>query len=108
MIVMRLTELEPRWQRPNAFPDHWRTGITFVCPACRTHRVAVTFAIPVVPNPMSDMERDSWAQVVKHEHKDAVWTRVGDTFDTMTLTPSVNFQPRGCWHGTIENGEARP
>lgn len=36
-----------------------------------------------------------------------VWRRVGDTFDTLTLTPSIQrLQP--CpkqWHGFITNGE---
>lgn len=32
------------------------------------------------------------------------WIRTGDTFDTLTLTPSV--LNRGCgWHGWIRNGE---
>lgn len=35
------------------------------------------------------------------------WTREGDSFETMTLSPSIH-RVRGCpkqWHGWIRNGE---
>jgi hypothetical protein len=36
------------------------------------------------------------------------WQRTGDTFDAMTLTPSIQ-RLGGCrWHGYITNGEAKP
>lgn len=38
------------------------------------------------------------------------WQRTGDTFETLTLTPSIlrisNGRPESCgWHGFITNGE---
>jgi len=36
------------------------------------------------------------------------WERAGDTFDTLTLAPSIHRDPKlgGCgWHGYIRNGE---
>ncbi|MGH9366245.1 MAG: DUF6527 family protein [Thermoanaerobaculia bacterium] len=32
-----------------------------------------------------------------------LWRREGETFDTLTLTPSINAE--GHWHGFIRNGE---
>jgi hypothetical protein len=34
-----------------------------------------------------------------------VWNRTGDTFETMTLTPSIDGSGVGHWHGFITNGE---
>ena len=31
----------------------------------------------------------------------------GDTFDTLTLVPSIGFENIGHWHGDITNGEIR-
>jgi hypothetical protein len=37
-----------------------------------------------------------------------VWTRAaGDTFETLTLSPSIDASPAGHWHGFIQNGEVR-
>lgn len=36
-----------------------------------------------------------------------LWKRTGETFETLTLEPSI-MQPRGCWHGHIKNGEVLP
>jgi hypothetical protein len=37
-----------------------------------------------------------------------MWTRTGEDFETLTLTPSIHSDPAkgGCgWHGFITNGE---
>jgi len=34
-----------------------------------------------------------------------VWTRTGDTFETISLTPSIQRQDECRWHGFITNGE---
>lgn len=34
-------------------------------------------------------------------------TRTGETFDTLTLTPSVGFDNIGHWHGSITDGQIR-
>ena len=38
---------------------------------------------------------------------DKGWQRTGETFETLTLTPSIlRTKPHGCgWHGFITNGE---
>lgn len=35
------------------------------------------------------------------------WQRHGDTFEAMTLMPSVDASASGHWHGFITNGEIR-
>jgi hypothetical protein len=104
---MKLIDLKPRWVSPHRFPDNWKTGVSFVCPKCGTHRVAVMFDVPVSPDPMSDVERDSWNAVVTHQLNGMVWKRTGATFDTLTLAPSVDWSGSGCWHGFVENGDVR-
>jgi hypothetical protein len=33
-----------------------------------------------------------------------LWQRTGETFETLTLTPSVDCSAWGHWHGFITNG----
>lgn len=35
------------------------------------------------------------------------WEREGDTFETLTLKPSVDASGWGHWHGWITNGEVK-
>lgn len=89
---MRLIELNPRW---------WRTcdtrggqGVSFDCPCCAgKERLAVAFANPT----------DGRPPVITPGMK--MWQRVGDTFDTMTLAPSIDASTHGHWHGFITNGQ---
>lgn len=95
---MKLLNLNPSW-------EHWsgregRIGINFDCPVHKkTHRVHVHFANPL------DGEKP-----VERNH---LWTRTGDSFDTLTLTPSVDYtkydngtvRDLSCWHGFVSNGE---
>jgi hypothetical protein len=36
-----------------------------------------------------------------------LWTRTGETFETLSLSPSVDASPAGCWHGFVQNGGIR-
>lgn len=94
---MRLSELHPDWYGWHG--EAGRIGVTFDCPVhLLGHRVYVPFANPLEGRP---------------EVRNHLWQRVGETFETLTLTPSVNYQlydngqPRDptCWHGFITNGE---
>lgn len=66
-----------------------RTGVSFRCPRCRTDRVYVPTADP---------------------HGRANWSATGDTIDTLTLSPSVDFThvrddgARCNWHGWVREG----
>lgn len=90
---MKLTDLDPDFISNSAGE---RIGIGFLCPACREQKIYVPF-------------NDKSAALN--------WKQTGDTFDTLTLKPSVdarhvNFKDsaphdlRECrWHGFITNGE---
>lgn len=99
---MKLTELEPRW---SGFPSII-TGVTFLCPHCKTQRLGVHFNPPIDPDGW-------WDKIARPTYIDInVWTRIsGETFDTLTLTPSIDASESGRinfpghWHGFITNGE---
>lgn len=103
---MKLSELNPRWQIEDIRTGR-RVGVNFDCPgACCAGKPSA---------------RDEWDEM---RHSGAVklivavpfkialdgapwsangWDRTGDTFETLTLSPSI-FPP-GHWHGYIRNGE---
>lgn len=109
---MRLTALRPAWR-------HWHhdavrdgaivtpatsrekaIGVEFDCPIHGTeHRIYVDFANPF-----------DGAEAVKRNN---LWQRTGETFDTLTTTPSVDYtkydngavRDPSCWHGFLNNGE---
>lgn len=107
---MRLTELHPRWFTLHGFPagseatKSIKIGFTFDCPcaACAQsrgqNRLAVYLSPPIDPgNLLADT---TWVT------PSPAWKRTGDTFETMTLEPSIDVMAAGHWHGIITNGEA--
>lgn len=107
---MKLTALTPRWGIDadiviggvtKHFEGRHGMAVTFECPCCfdpavghSRIRLAVWFMNPIDAGPKTD-DADKW------------WTRSGDTFDTLTLTPSIDASDHGHWHGSIQNGEIR-
>lgn len=103
---MKLTELNPHWitfSQNCGVPVY--IGMTFRCPHCpagdrgETGYIAVYFDKPVDP--------EQWLPRCEPLGKLAEfqWHRVGETFETLTLTPSINAGGVGHWHGWITNGE---
>lgn len=97
---MRLVDLNPRWvTTPPAWfgtlgrVDRWTVGVSFDCPHCRSFRIAVMFQ-----NPFG-------ADGAAPPSPDRKWAREGETFDTMTLSPSVDHSARGHAHLSIVAGE---
>jgi hypothetical protein len=115
---MRLAELEPRWWSQDG--RHGQ-GVTFRCPCprCqagpRTVRLAVAFANPLDLGDPVDMghKKAWWPAMGGGPHcEDLVppgihWNRTGDTFDTLSISPSVDASAAGHWHGFITKGEVR-
>lgn len=95
---MKLVDLAPRWW---ADTDGVRLGVSFACPVhaaggldahgsadCVLGRVYVRTEMPSGPG--------------------ANWTRAGDAFESMSLSPSVKCTvPQGVvhWHGFVTNGD---
>ena len=107
---MRLTELDPRWAVDadivlggvvRHYENRHGMAVSFECPHCvareaatgdkRVIRLAVWFANPI----------DGLAPTDDASH---LWNRTGETFETLTLTPSVDASSDGHWHGFIRNG----
>lgn len=94
-----LTDLDPRWVEHDGRDG---LGVSFRCPGCSIdHRIAVFFA-----NPLDD--GDQLPGMLG-------WQRIGDTFETLTLTPSIRIYDHGSpdaapvagrehWHGFITKG----
>lgn len=102
---MKLTELNPQWvghggegvfmtssEGPVPIPRRERVAISMDCPCgCKRH-LCLKFTNPV----------DGLGPV-----GGTTWERVGETFEDLTLSPSIQrADDDGChWHGYITNGE---
>lgn len=107
---MRLTELDPRWWGEG---DR-RLGISFRCPHCLTQRLGVAFANPPDGGAPSAIVTDAGMPQVIRDHLDQqtfdvppghLWSRQGDDFASLTLSPSIDASKAGHWHGNVTNGE---
>jgi len=91
---MKLIELDPRWTIAES--DRQGQGLHFLCPKCRNHFLGVWFQNPLdgkSPYIRAGAGSSSW------------WTRTGDSFETLSITPSI-LVVAGCgWHGYITNGQ---
>lgn len=107
---MKLVELHPAWMKGH--PDREGVGVVFDCPGpccaakpapdgerdpeegrSKKMRLHVQFAVALDGLPWNGSEPR--------------WDRTGDTFEALTLRPSVDASGFGHWHGFITNGEAR-
>lgn len=106
---MKLVAFNPRWIvgahwqdgetlvfNQDNFWNRYGMGISFDCPHCYVQRLGVYFSNPIDGKPP--------------ESGVPLWKREGETFDTITLSPSIDttqtkidFQSH--WHGHILNGE---
>lgn len=94
---MRLTELNPRFVQYNG----QRLGITFDCPHCRKQRLGVAFQ-------HQGLEHIESQAILSVSPNTKIWTETNpepDTFENLTLTPSIDCSSSGHWHGFITNGE---
>lgn len=90
---MKLTQLEPKW-----WADSGRhgQGIRFNCPHCYEFIIAIAFANPLDGGPAYDAPDM------------LTWQRTGETFETLTLSPSIDASKLGHWHGHVVNGQILP
>lgn len=101
---MKLTDLDPYYVASGGenvsnadgspVPYRDRIGLTFDCPCrkCST-RVCILFQNPPDGGPCCDATQ-------RH------WTLSGESFEDMTLTPSIQrLQPDCKWHGFVTKGE---
>lgn len=96
---MRLTELDPRWFTMDDNSDI--VGVTFVCPCCASRsgyrpRLGVLFR--------EEIDRDRLPNTAHWCRPGEKWHREGETFETLTLSPSIDASSDGHWHGFVRNG----
>ena len=101
---MKLADLHPGWVHcggpdvhhadGSEVPRREQVGVAFDCPCGCDQRCFIPFANP--PDGLGPIEPS-----------EPGWNRTGDTFETLTLTPSI-LRVGGCgWHGFITGGEVR-
>ena len=107
---LKLTELHPKfvtfaqWASESPF----YIGVRFDCPHCRTQRLAVLFDPPIDPHRLQEKFGFAYdPKTFAPSLNMSVWQRTGETFEALTLSPSVDAGWSGHWHGFIENGEIR-
>jgi hypothetical protein len=106
---VRLTDLKPHWITLNGWvpTDLFAVGVSFLCPHCpvsapehgpnRRRRLVCRFWPPIDPG--------NWLPRISYPRGADTHTRVsGDTFDTLTIEPSIGYESIGHWHGRITNG----
>lgn len=124
---MKLTDLKPRWVG-RKYAEWWpeiegsiKVGLVFNCPHCagadKPQRLAVFFK-PVIDRE-SLADKVAWALPGAPNPNNGelphinFWQRTGETFEDMTLSPSIDASgPKWAygphWHGFITNGEISP
>lgn len=96
---MKLTDLEPRYF---ATREGERHGISFRCPHCPESGQRLVIALHL-DGTNFDPDPNNPQQFASGE---MVWTiSGGDSFENLSLTPSVDASSSGHWHGFITNGE---
>ncbi|MEA3537576.1 MAG: hypothetical protein U9R73_00430 [Pseudomonadota bacterium] len=102
---MRLIDLDPRWIMDG---DH-RIGFVFRSPIRRDEWQSCFPNPPSVGEQIDHFERILADDIAQPCRVGAHWTIVGGieaaTFETMTVTPSLDGSAGGLWHGHITNGE---
>ncbi len=133
----RLAELDPRWgssiyerdgviyapegiddfdkeiHRPGCRQDplfiNGRQGmfVVFGCPVHYPNDCELGWMMVPFENPLDGGPK---AREGQGSHRNHWWTRTGDTFETLSTTPSILFPESGPehWHGFITNGLVTP
>lgn len=115
---MRLVDLDPRW----LIHEGNRVGFVFKCPVPNKPRAnglpdpTVWYQSCFVQKLPSKVQWDLFDSIFGEEsyctqacNPECAWTVIGGianaTFETMTVTPSLDGSAGGLWHGYIRNGE---
>jgi hypothetical protein len=109
---MKLSALQPKWIGVHNWESTapFYQGVSFLCPHCaigpcptcgkpRDYRLTVMFWPPIDPERVATMFAIPIPDNGEHRRDS------GDTFDTLTLSPSIGFDNPPHFHGFIKNGE---
>ena len=107
-IHLRLVELDPRW----LIKDGRRVGFIFRSPAdpkwfqsCIFERMTFKEQCALLRELGLTTEEDDWPLNVQTCNPDCAWTPTGDSFDNLSVTPSIDGSAGGLWHGFVTKGE---
>lgn len=99
---MRLADLNPRWVgaggegisdgHGNPVPERSGVAISFDCPCGAGDRCVIEFSNPLDGGPTYRTDGHTWE-------------RTGETFEELTLRPSIQRMDACRWHGFLTNGE---
>jgi hypothetical protein len=122
---MRLIDLEPSWLES----EGRKVAIIFLCPHCvgtgrrqwLTCFFVATGSLPrdadgfrgdrklfkefLKAKGEGDPEFGAWSVVSCRP--EMAWNRTSDSFEDMTITPSIDASDSGHWHGSISNGNVQ-
>ena len=100
---MKLTELNPEWLTRGGK----RIGIRFICPHCNDQRLVIGFDKALDGEGYTGIviNREGPIAWMMGGEGNNGWSVQGDTFETLTITPSIDVSQHGHWHGSITNGE---
>lgn len=105
--MKKLTELSPQWIDEAGV----KMGILFTCPHCMTQRLFVPFTKMKVSEQYALLAFNGIPEDQLHHiavgNPNQAWQQNGKGFSELSLTPSVDASPSGCWHGFITDGEIR-
>ena len=124
---MRLVDLHPVWWAPAGRKG---VAIIFDCPHCVAtgkvheghqdcpsgpHRLCCSLNPPLDGGaPIICDHNGVFAMGLKESLMpwcigcSVAWTRNGDTFENLSLSPSVDASAAGHWHGFVQNGNITP
>lgn len=94
-----VSQLNPATGQYEPAPKREGVGVQFDCPCGCEMPCYVPFENPL-----------DGGKPLRDDHGRPLWARTGDTFETLTLTPSIlrSKERGGCgWHGFVTNGEVR-
>lgn len=97
---MKLADLNPRWVSLHNFDpaSTYNIGVSFDSPTTGK-RLALLFEPAIDPAGLA--AKYGWPVFFPESKK---WQRTGETFDSLTLSPSLDFSASGDWHGFIKDG----
>lgn len=96
---MRLLDLEPRWLSETLF--------VFRCPHCRKAWLSCKTMAMSIREQMIVFEQAFGDDISNCTPSKAVvvWRVSSRDFSTMSVHPSIDASPSGCWHGFIKAGK---
>lgn len=96
-----IVDLDPHWIRDAASRV---VGVRFACPTCTSLEGAVNICV-LFRNPLDGGQGAPEGCGLPGDNGGERWERAGSTFETLTLSPSVDCSRCGHWHGFVAKGD---